>query len=142
MNTKALLDYSTKKCKHIFKKFPHLKEDWKNVYEVRRKKVGRKKAVYSADAVVISKALKEFTYKKPKEIRLIIEQKKLYSFYSYKKLKVYLTRDKDFVKDFPNAKHISEVENDEFASQVISEVLRKNKLKIDNNFYYVIEEGG
>lgn len=130
----------TKKCKQVLKKYPYLKETWKEIYNIRKQKVGSKKAIYSADAVTLSEALKFFSYKsKRKKVKIILEQK-TYSSYSYKKFIVYLTKDKGLLNDFPNSKPISEVQENPFDAQVISEIIKKNKLNIDNSFFYYITE--
>jgi hypothetical protein len=128
----------------LLERFPELTPLWEETFENRKEKVGAKKATYSANAAVYAEALKSFL--KEKEVRLrkvnfiYEEEPKQYPFYINKNLKVILTRDKNVTKDYPNAKHISEITNNLFEQQVISAVIKDNKLEIDNNFYYIIME--
>lgn len=139
---KHYCDYKTEKCKNVFKKYPFLRETWTNVYNLRKGRVGPRKAIYSADAVVLSEALKLFVEKKPlrSKIKKLVEEKLQYPSYIYKDLKVILTKDKSVLKDYPEAKPISELINNEFDSQVINDIIDTNNLKIDDSFYYHIME--
>lgn len=130
----------TIKCKHVFKKYPKLEESWNRVYKNRKKKVGSKKAVYSADAVVMAEALKLFTKRKPHKIKIESKKENNYEPYFYRGLAVYISDDKDFQKKFPESKNINKIEDDFFEMQVILETTRRKKIKINNKFYYYIEE--
>lgn len=129
----------TKKCKKIFKAYPKLKFQWKEIFEERSKKVGKRKAIFSADAVILAEALKIFAEPKIKKYKkILIEEKKSYPTYKSKNIEVILTKDKDILKDYPKAKLVSEAMDIPYDIQVISEIVKEHKLHIDKTFYYCI----
>lgn len=125
----------------LLKRFPYLTPLWKKVYNERKVKVGPKKAVYSANAALYAEELKKFINLKDIKFNrkeFVYEEKKNYPFYISRNLKVILTRDKDVKRDYPSARHISEITKNISDQQIISAVVKDNKLEIDNNFYYAI----
>lgn len=131
----------TKKCKEIFKAYPELKFEWKEIFKERSKKVGKRKAIFSADAIILAEALKIFTKPKEKKYKkFLVEEKKVYPTYKKNNIEVILTKDKSILKDYPKAKLVLEAMDISYDIQIISEIVKAYSLKIDKSFYYVIIE--
>lgn len=131
----------TKKCEKIFEAYPELIFEWKEIFRERAKKIGKRRAVFSADAEILAEALKKFVQPKKKFAKKkLLEQKKIYPSYKYKNIEVILTKDKNILKDYPQARLVAEAVDIPYDIQVISEIIKEHKLQIDKNFYYVIME--
>lgn len=131
----------TKKCKKIFKAFPKLKIEWKKIFKARSKKVSKRRAIFSADAIILAETLKIFAQPKKKKYKKVLrEEKKIYPTYKNKNISVILTRDKNILNDYKNARRVSDAMDIPYDIQILAEIIKAYKLHIDGNFYYAILE--
>ena len=131
----------TKKCEKIFETYPELKFKWKKIFKERSKKVGKRKAIFSADAIILAESLKIFARpKKKKYKKILMEEKKIYPTYKNKNISVILTKDKSILNDYPNAKLVSEAMDIPYDIQILAEIAKQYKLHLDKSFYYIIME--
>jgi hypothetical protein len=137
---------------------PELISLWEEIFNERKIKVEKKRAVHSANAVVYSKMIKEFekeAYIKAK--KFLIEEKnicikeKKYNFYKINNRKIYITTDRTILKDprFENVEGKGMIKGDipldhqELLNKLIDN--ETSKYDIDLNIdpkiptYYVIE---
>lgn len=126
-----------------FKSYPKLNEIWKDVYKKRRKKSGKKKAIYSANARVYAEMLKEFKINrlpKKNKIKLIKEKKEEWNDYSIDDNVVHISTEKRMLDDFPSAekKGIVKDANDPFEQEILTKVMDEYDIKIHPQMYYVI----
>lgn len=133
------------------KKRESLEELWLDIYNIRRKTSGRKKAKHSANVTIYSEMIKEFsTTKKIKRKEFIFEEKKKeYKTYELKKkgksLNVIITTDKKVLKDFKHINSKGKI-NDvtgEYEQEILGKVISKYDLEIDpkiNTFYAIYSE--
>jgi len=127
---------------------------WKKIYKHRRKKVSKRLATYSANAVVFSEALKEHISDKSNLFdkvykKFLAEEEKVYD--SKKKKKKYkirkvgsysiiITTNEKTLNDFPNAikKGIIRNATDEFTQEMLFKVRDKYDIKLHPDLYYII----
>jgi len=134
-----------------FEDFEQLEEIWQEVYESRSKKVGRKRAIYSANATVFSECLKSFleadgdVYKKwinkisGPNTRELKEAKQDYKTYIVEGIEVIITSKRKVLDDYPNAERKGTIkEMDEFEYQILQRIVEDNDIKIHPSLYFVI----
>ena len=126
---------------------------WNKVYKDRRKKVGAKKAKFSANAAEKSEYVKEFlestlyskvkkNWKKEVE-RVIIESKKDYRVFKTEDENVIITTEEKVLRDFadePRKGKIGTI-SDEHTREVIMKTKEDNDINLNPNLYYVIYKG-
>jgi len=131
------------------KQYDYLNELWNEVYKKRKKKSGKEKAVYSANAAVYSEALKIFLGErsnikklwKTKSIETEMNEKvKDYHTYDVDGHKVIITTEPHVLKDFPFAERKGQFKNmdDEFDREILSKLIDDYDVKIHPEMYYVI----
>lgn len=130
----------------------YLNEKWNEVYNIRKKKVGKKKAIYSANAVVYSELLKEWnngnTYdrintiwdKVRDRVDYVYEEKGDYSIYPIDDMNVIVTTDEDVLKDYKNKKRKGLVKNidDDYEIEILDKVSEEYNIKLHPRLYYVM----
>lgn len=123
-----------------------LEEIWNDVYSQRRKKVGKKRAIVSANAVVKSEVLKDFINEERKKNKrkiktiTITEEEKKYNDYQLGNVKVLITTEKSVLDEYPNAERkgkLKEME-DPYEREVLSKLLDNYELTLHPEMYYVI----
>jgi hypothetical protein len=139
---------------NIIKYIPELKKHsqkkdfekiWEEVYNQRKIKVGKKKAIYSANAKIKSLLVKEenLLIKQIKENwnkEYIIEKKEDYSVYEIDDMNVIITTKKEVLKDYKEVKRkglIKYVE-DNYEIKILDKLKDVNKIKLHPDLYYVM----
>lgn len=124
---------------------------WQEVYESRSKKVGKQKAVFSANATIYTECLKIFLAEKGDiyskwinkisgpPTRELIEAKNNYNSYNIDGYNVIITTDKKVLDDYPNAERKGKMRDmDEFERELIFKISDKYNLKFHPSLYFVI----
>jgi len=122
-----------------------------DVYKIRRKKVGKKKALisekYAMEAKIIhnTKNLKKqiIEYWEKENTKLIIEEKSKYTIFNVDDVNVILTTNKNVLKDYKNVERKGIVKNitDEYEKEILLKTEEENDIKLNPNLYYTIFKG-
>lgn len=123
-----------------------LTELWNKVYKKRKKISGLKKAKYSANAIVYSEMLKEFTNTKKDYIKNLWEQEQeekedsKYTIYPVEDMSVVVTTDKAVLKDYKNVDRKGMIKNaeDEFELEILDKLSDEYNIKLHPDLYYVM----
>jgi hypothetical protein len=122
-----------------FKEKDYLLEVFNKVYQVSPK---GKKEIYATATVLseMAKLCKIKTIKESKEKENNVEN--IIGKYKYKNYRVALSRNKNILdtKKYLRKGKFSDLDNDEFSKEIILGVAVKYKLKIDDKFFFVIQE--
>lgn len=126
--------------------FDRINEIWNSVYKQRRQKVGRKRAIISANATVYSELMKNFVIEEEKRPRksserfFVNEEEKKYNDYEVGNVRVITTTEPKVLEQFPNAERKGKFKDmdDAFEREIVSKLLDKYEAPIHPEMYYVI----
>lgn len=130
----------------------YLNAVWNNVYKKRKQKVSKKKAIYSANAVIYSELLKEWNKKdsinnyikeiwERRESRYnIIEAKEDYNIYPVDDMNVILTTEEQVLKDYKNVNRKGLVKDvdDDYEIEILDKASEEYNIKLHPSLYYVM----
>jgi hypothetical protein len=130
----------------------YLNEKWNEVYSVRKKKVGKRKAIYSANATVYAELLKEWNSgntfdrintiweRKREREDYIFEKKGDYSIYPIDDMNVILTTDENVLRDYKKKSRKGLIKNidDDYELEILDKVSEEYDIKLHPRLYYVM----
>jgi len=118
---------------------------WEKTYEERRKKVSKKRAAISANAVVYSEALKIFNTKNLKVLLFEEEEpENKYQVYKVDDNTIMLSMDEKILREYPAAERKGQLKKmtDAFEREILSKLLKEHNIQLDPNMFYVINGDG
>jgi|GEM_PF-3448055 alpha-galactosidase/6-phospho-beta-glucosidase family protein len=125
---------------------------WNSVYKKRRAEVSKRKAIYSANAIVYSELLKEWNNKnskkdyvkqiweKRKDKNIILEKKSDYNIYPIDDMNVILTTEEDVLNDYRSVKRKGLIKNieDDYEIEILDKASEEYNIKLHPSLYYVM----
>jgi hypothetical protein len=130
----------------------YLNEKWNEVYKTRKRKVGKQKAIYSANATIYAELLKEWNSgntfdrintiwgKKREREDYIFEKKGDYSIYPIDDMNVILTTDEDVLESYKKKRRKGLIKNidDDYELEILDKVSEEYNIKLHPRLYYVM----